>query len=424
VRRLLMYSQDGMGLGHLRRSSNIALEVLARDPACNVLILADSPASSLVASRRGIDVLKLPTIVKAGSSSWSSDAWRNGSLTSDVRSVVDLRARLMRETFLEFQPDTVLVDHMPVGALGELKPMLDAAEAVPEPPKLFLGLRDILDSPSLIRRVWTKLDAYAYLDRYDAVFVYGDPTIYDAVSAYQLQPSARRVVYCNYVSPRGHLAVAEPVPDEPFLLMMGGGGRDAFPVARAFLEALPRVSRELDMDAVLLTGPNMPQREREDLVAHARAPVAIRTGFGDAEQWIRSSALVITLGGYNSLCEVMRWRKKALVVPRSGPSLEQRTRSELFARRSLVRVLDPDDLTPERLARDVMALAEDEHVPAAANVPPLDGAGRAAEMLLDGLGAEGAVVSPAPEPAAGVAAEGQEGAHLTVLGEGSAARLQ
>lgn len=420
-----MYSQDGMGLGHLRRSSNIALEVLARDPTCNVLVLADSPATSLVASRPGIDVLKLPTIVKTGSSSWTSDAWRTGSLTADVRTVVNLRARLIRETFEEFRPDTVLVDHMPVGALGELKPMLDATSSGGPVPRLFLGLRDILDSPSLIRRVWTKLDAYAYLHRYEAVFVYGDRTIYDTAAAYQLLPSARRVVYCNYVSPRGHSPAAEPVPDEPFVLMMGGGGRDAFPLALAFLEALPSICRDLGMGAVLLTGPNMRRADREALVAHARAPVHIRSGFGDADHWIRSSALVLTLAGYNSLCEVLQWRKKALVVPRSGPSLEQRTRSELFAQRSLVRVLDPGDLTPERLAREVVALAADDRVPAPGNLPPLDGAPRAAEMLLDGVAAT-ADVAQAPQPVPGVGVEGlEEGvAGLAALGEGSAARLR
>jgi len=379
-----MYSQDGMGLGHLRRSSNVAHEVLARDARCDILILADSPATSLVASRPGIDVVKLPTIVKIGSASWKSLAWKNGSLASRLERVIHLRARLISETFKQFAPDTVLVDHMPVGALGELKPMLRRALQRLQPPRIFLGLRDILDSPDVIRRVWTKLGAYEQLHDYDGVLVYGCRAIFDATTSYGLLPSARKVVYCNYVTPRWqHQPIARPT-SAPFLLMMGGGGRDAFPLATAFLEAAPALCRKLGMEAVVLTGPNMRPADRSALMARATAPVVVRDGFEDAGGWIRNAAAVITLGGYNSLCEVMRWRRKALVVPRAGPSAEQQTRARLFAERGLVRSLDPRALSPRRLAREVVELLDDGRVPDEARLPPLDGAERAASWLLEG----------------------------------------
>jgi predicted glycosyltransferase len=129
-----MYSQDGMGLGHLRRSSNIAAEVLAHDDKWDVLILADSPATRVFTPRPGLEVLKLPTVIKTGSASWKSTSWRNGSMLMDLRRVIELRAHLILQTFKDFQPDAVLVDHMPVGALGELKPMLDFALDRPAPP--------------------------------------------------------------------------------------------------------------------------------------------------------------------------------------------------------------------------------------------------------------------------------------------------
>lgn len=384
MKRLLMYSQDGMGLGHLTRSSNVAREVLARAPGCDVLILADSPATSLLAARNGIDVLKLPTIVKTGSASWKATSWRNGSLHSDMRQIVALRAKLILQTFMEFRPDAVVIDHMPVGALGELKPLLESAASSRKPPKLFLGLRDILDSPAVIRRAWRELGGYDYLDHYDAVLVYGTPHIYDATAAYHLLPRARSIRYCNYVAP-GSGAPPEPRPmSKPFVLMMGGGGSDAFPLAAAFQAASPFLHTELGMETVALTGPNMAPEDRMELFNHADNPARIQTGFGRADVWIRHASAIITLAGYNSLCEVLRWQRKALVVPRPGPSAEQQTRGRLFSERGLVRMLDPSELSPRRLADEVVELLRDDDVPRRAGTPPLDGAERAAEIILDG----------------------------------------
>jgi predicted glycosyltransferase len=91
---------------------------------------------------------------------------------------------------------------------------------------------------------------------------------------------------------------------------------------------------------------------------------------------------VVTRAGYNSLCEILQWRKKALVVPRPGPSAEQRIRTAMFARQRLVRMLDPEFLTAARLAEELIGLLRDEDVPKAANVPPMDGAERAVTALL------------------------------------------
>src|SRR5437899_10181213 len=115
--RLFIYSQDGLGLGHLRRTRNIAREVLRREPHCHILAVTDSPATPFFPSLPGLDYLKLPTIVKM-----RDDNWRPGSLSLAIDDTVDLRSRLIFEAFVAFAPDVILVDHMPVGALGELKP--------------------------------------------------------------------------------------------------------------------------------------------------------------------------------------------------------------------------------------------------------------------------------------------------------------
>ncbi len=386
--RLLVYSQDGLGLGHLRRTGNIAQEVLARVPDASVLILADSRATPVFPPHPGIDYLKLPTLVKTGRSSSHPTSWRGSTLPLEVRETVHLRSQVILQTYEAFRPDVVLVDHMPVGALGELKALLDRASDSPRA-RLFLGLRDVLDAPEVIREAWLELGAYEYLRRYDGVLIYGCREIFDAERAYEIGLHAQKVVFCHYVAP-ARRTVAEPLPppdsgDEPFLLVMGGGGGDAFPLAMTFLGALPLLLERRRVRAVILAGPNMPRREREALAQAALGlPVDVERSSEDVAALLARASAVITMAGYNSLCEVLASRKKALVVPRGGPSAEQRIRSHLFSERRLIRVLDPDELAPGRLATELIALLEDElHDPD--SLVPLDGAQRAAEWLLNGV---------------------------------------
>jgi predicted glycosyltransferase len=381
--RLLMYSQDGWGLGHLRRSSNIAAEVLRRDPTGEVLILADSPAAWLAGAGPGMDFIKLPTLVKIGRESWKESAWESALLSGNVGGTVRLRAQLIHDAFHEFNPDSVLVDHMPVGALGELMPLLDSAVRRKRPPRLYLGLRDILESPGTIRRAWTELGAYEYLSAFDKVLIYGVRELHDSTSAYALVPNAREVVYCNYVTRCEPAASTSSVRSEPYVLLTGGGGHDAFPLARAFLQSIGILSRDLEINAVVVAGPTMSPAHRDELKAYAAPSVEIRSCVDDAESWIRDASAVVTLGGYNSLCEVLARRKKALVIPRSGPSAEQTTRARLFAQRGLIHTLDATDLSAPRLAESLVALLLDDGIPNLDNMPALDGAENTARLLLE-----------------------------------------
>jgi predicted glycosyltransferase len=376
VRRLLMYSQDGHGLGHLRRSMNIAREVRARNPRCDVLIVADSPAVSIAGSEPGIELLKLPTIVKTGNSTW-----QNGALAMPVRRLVKLRSELLLHTAAEFRPNAIIVDHMPVGAMGELKAMLDYALLQPRPPRLFLGLRDVLDRPAVIRDAWERVGAYEYLPYYDAVMIYGDQSIYDSSTAYRLAVHAREIAYCNYVSPGRRGASLEPAAGTPLILMMGGGGADAFPLAESFTRAVSTIGQALEGEAVLLTGPNMAPRQRAHLASLGN--VRVESSYRDATSLIRQASVIVTMGGYNSLCEVLTWQKKAVVVPRRGPSAEQQIRAKLFKARSLIRSVPPHALDAARLATELLSLLGDDEIPDIPGIPLLDGAQVAASLVLD-----------------------------------------
>ena len=59
--------------------------------------------------------------------------------------------------------------------------------------------------------------------------------------------------------------------------------------------------------------------------------------------------VVVSMGGYNTICELLTLRKRAVVVPRVRPVQEQCIRAERMEEMGLMRTVHPDRLTPQRL---------------------------------------------------------------------------
>ena len=61
---------------------------------------------------------------------------------------------------------------------------------------------------------------------------------------------------------------------------------------------------------------------------------------------------------------------------------EQTLRTKLFAERGLVHCLSLDEATPDAMARALVRLHHADNLPDPANLPPMDGAQRAAAVIL------------------------------------------
>ena len=73
------------------------------------------------------------------------------------------------------------------------------------------------------------------------------------------------------------------------------------------------------------------------------------------------------------------------MIPRAGPSAEQRTRARLFADKHWVDMIDPDELTPKKLAQRISYHFK-HPVESNQNDPPnLNGAAAAAALTLSVL---------------------------------------
>jgi len=143
--RILLYSHDTFGLGHLRRNLAIAGRLSHALPGVSLLLLSGSQAVQQFILPLGADTVKLPTVTKLGPEHYVAQG-----LTITPSEVLALRRGLILETVMSFKPDLLLVDHAPLGMRGELRPALEYVRANLPQSRVVLGLRDILDEPAVV----------------------------------------------------------------------------------------------------------------------------------------------------------------------------------------------------------------------------------------------------------------------------------
>lgn len=354
--RVLLYSHDTYGLGHLRRNLVIASELLAGPRPPQVVLASGSPVIDQVPRPAGLVCVQLPPVVKTG-----DDEYRAVDPTMSLSLVRRARTAVMLDVVRRWMPDVLLVDHAPQGMKGELLPVFDELPRVSPGTKVVLGMRDILDEPDRVRQAWLEAGVYETLASvYDRILVYGELSVFDLVREYRIPPpTADRLDYCGYVTgDRTQSPVPPPslAPGTEYILGMIGGGGDGSDVLVATAHAAVRSG----IGAVLCTGPLVPATDRarvtaatEDMpsvvvVDHLREPAAVAAG----------ARCVVTRGGYNSMCELVHSGVPTIVVPRTWPRREQLLRAGAFESRGLVRRVDEDGPDLEgRLTAAVAGLA-------------------------------------------------------------------
>jgi predicted glycosyltransferase len=387
--RVLMYTQDSYGLGHLRRATNLANALVRKRPDLSVLLVVDSPVAPFFNLRDGIDFVKLPTVVKVG-----AGVFRPGRLPISYPQVRILRSNVIREVLGRFRPDLVLVDHMPGGANRDLIPALRVSRLFDHRTKIVLGLRDIIDNPLVTRTVWQREGFYEVLKRYyDAVLIYGSRDIFPTAEMYGLQDAVRTEVrYCGYVCNMDPVKDPQPLRaklrcnDAPLVTVMAGGGADAYRLMQTYLAALPLVTNVMRVTTLMVTGPFMPESQHRELREQAkRLGVQIHGSVGDSLSHLNAADLVVSMAGYNTLSEILRFHKPAVIVPREGPSAEQRMRAGVFAERGLVSLVDPQGLSAARLASAILKALTRPRAPSTEAMPGLLGVRVATDALLEFL---------------------------------------
>ncbi|NWH08191.1 MAG: hypothetical protein HXY22_06025 [Alphaproteobacteria bacterium] len=377
--RILIYSHDTFGLGHLRRCRTIAAALADANADASVLILSGSPIIGAFDFPARVDFIRLPGVIKL----------RNGDYVprlpeEDLEGIIRLRSGLIDKVVEQFHPNLLIIDKEPLGLRGELEAALRRARG--KGARIVLGLRDILDDADLLAAEWDRKRVISALEQfYDEIWVYGLEQIHDPLSGIGVSKSIReRMIYTGYLR-RETLALPQralpaKLGEGPFILVTTGGGGDGDGVIDWVLSAY-EAGAPIGHKALLVLGPFMDRAHQQQFLArvqHLRDVEAI-TFDVYLEELLGRAAGVVAMGGYNTFCEILSLQKPALIVPRAAPRREQVIRAEAADRLGLAAMLrDPAD---DGLRRDPSIMAE--ALRALPDRPPP--AVAALEGLLDGL---------------------------------------
>ena len=368
--RILIYSHDSFGLGHLRRCRSIAHSLVAQYKGLSVLILSGSPIIGSFDFKARVDFVRIPGVIKL----------RDGEYTSlglhiDLEQTLQMRESIIYHTAATFRPDIFIVDKEPTGLQGEVTSTLEMLKQ--QGVINVLGLRDIMDEPAQLKAEWERKQVQPVLeDLYHYIWVYGLNEMGSPIEGLGLPSSIEnKISYTGYLDreiPNERNWVTPISHDEPFILVTAGGGGDG-------VEMIDWVIRAYESDsdqphrAIIVTGPFMPPTEQQEFHERCEAlpNVEILTFDSHIELLMGKALAIIAMGGYNTFCEILTLDKPALIVPRSIPRQEQLIRAERAVKLGLISMLDPaGDRDPMQMAAAIRALPL-QAKPSSAQIPGL-----------------------------------------------------
>jgi len=390
--RLFLYCQHSMGLGHLVRSWAIAD---ALSSAFDVVFVSGGAPPAGMAPPPRVKMVCLPPLTQTTAGELVSESGER------VELVQERRRQLLSDAFVATDPAVVVIELFPFGRAkfaSEIVPILDYARTLRPRPTIVCSVRDLL-AGGRTKQQQHDDRARALADRYfDAVLVHADPRLARLEETFKPQAPLRvPVFYTGFVSPQASTPKPALEAGRAGIVVTAGGGRVGGPLFRAAVEAHLLTPPAGRLPMRVITGPFLPPDEHHALVARAGTcpDLTVCGAVPSLRPWLASCAVSVSQCGYNTALDLVQLGVAALVVPfAEGREDEQRARARRLEAMGAVRVLDPDALSPERLASELIAMRRFTPAPFALDT---DGAGETLRIVTNLRHPELAGVVPAAE---------------------------
>lgn len=372
-RCVLFYVQHLLGIGHLARASRLA-DAMVEAGFAVTLVTGGAPVRGFPGA--GVAHIQLPTVLAATGFSGLVDS---EGVPVDA-AFEQNRTALLLETFQTVQPDVAIIEAFPFGRRQvrfELLPLLGAIKASRPKPLLFSSVRDILQENRKPGRDQETADLV--LEHFDGVLVHGDPHFVRLEETFPLTDRIAEKIYYT-----GLVAAPAPAPahDQFDIVVSAGGGAVGAALITAALEAQAILGG--DDRWCLITGPNLPQADYDRFSAQAPDAVTLYRFRPDFPALLPRAKLSISQAGYNTVCDLLRARCPALLVPfAAGGETEQTVRAQKLEALGLAHVILEEGLNGAAMA-EAVARAKALQFPTDLTVS-LDGAANTARMIGDML---------------------------------------
>ncbi|PKD38197.1 glycosyl transferase [Methylomonas sp. Kb3] len=368
--RLLLYCQHSLGMGHWVRAMTLA-NALSREFSVTFLNGGRAPDHQTTAG--DLDMLNLPPLGMGEDHQLYSQDERYS-----VKEALAVRRQLILDTYALLRPELVLIELFPFGRkklAGELLPLLKIARRDKQArPLVLCSLRDIMVNA---RKDQSRHDERArwITDRYfDGLLVHADPRFARLEDSFKPRhPLQTPLLYTGFVAP-GRVPAAIK-PPRSGVLVSAGGGMVGAPLFQAAVQAhvINWALEKLPM--TIVAGPFLPEADWQELSAQAQGleGLTLLRSVPAMQPLLEAHSLSVSQCGYNTVMDILESGTPALVVPFvRGQEDEQIQRAQKLAELGLVEMLNPSELTGQRLAERILQLRDFSPNPAGLDLAGAD----------------------------------------------------
>lgn len=317
---ILIYAQDGRGLGHVSRSAAIGMALRRLYPQLKVLLLTGFRETQMLLGECPLDWMKLPsydTLIKKGKAQG-----KIGDMNLKNCYLGPARETFIESIIWEFRPRLILVDHLPLGRRDELSSSLILS--LDTDTRWVLGMRSISGNDN---KLWSEESRKTFKKHYDSLLWYGDKSILGCANHERLEgffsTQAKETGYVSRFMEISHwqkdgIKGASNVVSLPWMTKEG----------KSLLNTISGTLKKMgNRHGHWRFFVNM-----RDLSKHAaQEKKAIeKLSFCSFEQLsdqyfnaLKNANLLITYGGYNSLCDAITAGVPSIVVTRTLNDQEQ-----------------------------------------------------------------------------------------------------
>lgn len=356
--RVLIYCQHVLGMGHLIRSMAIARAL----KQCAVTFINGGESLSGVEVPPWVSMENLPSI---SSDSEFQELKVHGHGTT-LEQVQQVRKHRLMELYDAIRPDVLLIELFPFGRKRfafELLPLLAHIRLAGGSTRVVCSLRDILvtKSDQIRHEDWVVSIMNQY---FDLLLIHSDPTFQTLDETFSRCQDLRcDVQYTGFVTQDSEtesdlpVGALTPLPQQiPLILASVGGGRVGYELLDNTVQASSLLT--FPHRLAVFTGPYMPGQQYEALrrLASQHPHIEVQRFTPTFQALMQQAVLSISMAGYNTCMNVLKTGTRALVLPFTGHKNDEQTiRAKKLETRGQLTVLEPEDLTPDRLAAKIAA---------------------------------------------------------------------
>lgn len=373
--KVMFYVQHLLGIGHVFRAVRVA-QALAMAGCETHMVWGGTKIESL--NTDGLHMTYLES-VRVQNEDFKTLLKFDGTPISEAEK--QKRGENLLAVFHKVKPDIVITEAYPFGRRQmrfELLPLLDAVKNADWNPMMVSSIRDIMQENRVEKRVAESIDLVK--NWFDLVMVHGDTKLISIDQTLQgADQISDKIIHTGLVTP-APIDMDVPPSISPDVLISAGGGAVGLGLMKCAVKAIQHCKKH-PKNWVLVTGPDLPQTEFDQLQKDALADTRIIRFLPDLARVMAAAKVSVSRAGYNTLGDILRAGCASVLVPFSGGiETEQLRRAKIMDERGVATLLLDEDLTPESLAASIDSASQTS---GAAVDLDLNGADNAAKLLVE-----------------------------------------